>query len=263
MPGETIAIAGVTGQGSNGRAKRAEMRIQILLLDFGFRRDRFAVILLVLMSGLAGQALAQTATGSLQGFVCDPSGAAVTTATVQVTGASGTRTTANTGKDGIYQFKSLAPGQYSIKARAKGFSLYEVGGITVAAGQPQKFDIPLAILVEETHINVSDQDTVVDTSAANNASQIVLTGKDLDALSDDPVSTRRRSTGARRTLSAGQTAARFTLTDSPAARFRRSLPSAKFALTRTRSRQSTTSSATGESRSSPNRAPTSFTDSSS
>lgn len=159
--------------------------IPILLLDSCSRQERFAVILLVFVFGFAGQALAQTATGSLHGFVSDPLGAAVTTATVQVTDASGKTTTANTGKDGTYQFMNLAPGQYNIRALSKGFSLYEVDGITVPAGQAPKLDISLAIQVEETHVNVSDQGTVVDTSAANNASQIVLTGMDLDALPDD------------------------------------------------------------------------------
>jgi hypothetical protein len=40
--------------------------------------------------------------------------------------------------------------------------------------------------VQQQNLNVSDQGIGVDTSAENNATQIVLSGKDLDALSDDP-----------------------------------------------------------------------------
>jgi hypothetical protein len=110
----------------------------------------------------------------------------VTKADVQLVGPDGKTTSTITNQTGTYELKGLAPGQYGIKVSAKGFSLYEVDGIDVSAGQPQKMDVSLSIEVQQQNVNVSDQGVGVDTSAENNATQMVLSGKDLDALSDDP-----------------------------------------------------------------------------
>ena len=130
--------------------------------------------------------LAQAGPGSLHGTVTDPSGAAVTKADVQVIGPDGKVVATTTNQTGSYEVKGLAAGQYGIKVSAKGFSLYEVDGIDVAAGQSQKMDVSLSIEVQQQNVNVSDQAIGLDTSAENNVTQMVLSGKDLDALSDDP-----------------------------------------------------------------------------
>ena len=52
-----------------------------------------------------------------------------------------------TNQTGNYEVKRLAPGKYAIKVAAKGFALYEVDGIDVAAGQSQKMDVSLSIVV--------------------------------------------------------------------------------------------------------------------
>jgi len=129
---------------------------------------------------------AQTARGSLHGTVTDPSGAAVTKADVVVTGPSGTAVHALTNQVGAYEVKGLPAGTYGIQVTAPGFSNYEVDGIQVIAGESQKMDISLSIAVQQEKVTVSDQSVGLDTSAESNASQLVLTGKDLDALSDDP-----------------------------------------------------------------------------
>ena len=110
----------------------------------------------------------------------------MTKADVQVVGPNGTAFKATTSQTGTYEVKGLAPGKYGIKVTAKGFSLYEVDGIDVGPGQSQKMDVALSIEVQQQNVNVSDQAIGLDTSAENNATQMVLTGKDLDALSDDP-----------------------------------------------------------------------------
>ena len=134
-------------------------------------------------------AWAQSGTATLRGTVTDPSGAAVVGADVQLTGPDGAIHNTKSGKDGIYLFRDLAPGQYSLKVQSKGFSAYEVAGIDIAAGQAQKTDVALSILVEQQNLNVTDQGAnagTLDISNDSNASQIVLRGKDLDALPDDP-----------------------------------------------------------------------------
>jgi Carboxypeptidase regulatory-like domain len=137
----------------------------------------------------AGTAYAQSATGLLHGLVTDPSGAAVVGADVQLTAADGTSQSTKTGKDGTYEFKHLAQGTYSLKAQSKGFALYEVDGITVTAAQSQKMDVGLSILVEQQTVKVTEEGTsagALDVSSDSNATQMVLKGKDLDALPDDP-----------------------------------------------------------------------------
>ena len=149
-----------------------------------FVRIAFVGPLFVMLLG--AQLWAQSGTGSLHGQVTDPSGAAVTKADVQVVAQDGTIIRTATTQTGTYEFKSVAPGTYGIKVTAKGFAVYEVDGIVVASGQSPKMDISLSIEVQQQNLNVSDQGIGVDTSAENNATQIVLSGKDLDALSDDP-----------------------------------------------------------------------------
>jgi hypothetical protein len=170
-------------KGSSYQNRRIEAFIRIAPLR---RFVRVAYLTPAIVMLLTVQMWGQTAAGSLHGQVTDPSGAAVTKADVQVVGPDGKILKATTSQTGTYEVKGLAAGKYGIKVTAKGFSLYEVDGIDVTPGQSQKMDISLSIEVQQQNVNVSDQAIGLDTSAENNATQMVLTGKDLDALSDDP-----------------------------------------------------------------------------
>jgi hypothetical protein len=117
----------------------------------------------------AGSLLAQAAGGSLHGTVTDPSGAAVTKADVLISGANGAAAHAVTSATGSYDVKGLPAGKYGIKVTAKGFSVYEVDGIDVAAGQAQKMDVALSIATEQETVNVSENAIGLDTSAESNA----------------------------------------------------------------------------------------------
>jgi hypothetical protein len=125
-------------------------------------------------------------TGVVRGQVTDPSGAVVAGATVLLTTPSGASVDSAANKDGIYEFRGLAPGTYAVKAVAPGFALFTKEGVVIAAGQTQKLDIPLKIEVAEEKVNVSGSPTQLDVNPAANAGAIILTGKDLEALSDDP-----------------------------------------------------------------------------
>jgi len=136
---------------------------------------------------LAGSSMwAQAGLGSLHGTVTDPSGAAVTKASVQITTPDGKVLTTTTSGTGSYEVKGLGAGKYGIKVAATGFADYEVDGIEVGSGQSQKMDVALSIAIQQENVSVSDQAIGLDTSAESNVSQMVLSGKDLDALSDDP-----------------------------------------------------------------------------
>src|SRR5664279_1266689 len=168
-----------------GRASFHKAGIFMRCFTFrSFARTAYVAPLLILLLG--SQLRGQSVEGSLHGQVTDPSGAAVTKADVQIIAPDGKIVSTTTNQIGTYEMKGLAPGKYGINVSAKGFALYEVDGIDFVSGQSQKMDVSLSIEVQQQNVNLSDQGIGVDTSASNNATQMVLSGKDLDALSDDP-----------------------------------------------------------------------------
>jgi hypothetical protein len=146
----------------------------------------YIFVVLFLASVLASPLLAQTSFGTLRCQVTDPSGGAVTQATVLVTSATGQTQAVQGNRDGVYEFKGLAPGKYTVKAIAKGFSVYEQQGVEISAGQVQKLGISLQIEQEVQKITVSGEAPTVSVNPANNASSLVISGKELESLSDDP-----------------------------------------------------------------------------
>ena len=80
----------------------------------------------------------------------------------------------------------LAPGSYIVQASFPGFAPFASPAIQLAAGQAKRADISMAIEVAEQSVIVTDESPAVNIDAAGNASAIVLKGKDLEALSDDP-----------------------------------------------------------------------------
>jgi Carboxypeptidase regulatory-like domain len=132
-------------------------------------------------------ALGQSAQGGLRGTVTDPSGAVVVNATVAIVTADGKTISATTNKTGVYELRGLAPGKYTVTANAQGFSIFVQDDVDVVAGSlPKAFNIALQIDVQQQKVEVQENTTQVDTSPQNNVGAIVLSGKDLDALSDDP-----------------------------------------------------------------------------
>jgi hypothetical protein len=129
---------------------------------------------------------AQAPTGSLEGVLTDPAGARVPKATVTITGLDGTGAATQSGVDGRYLFSRVAPGTYSVNVTAQGFSLAQPAKVRVQPGKIAQQDLSLTIAVEQQQITVDEQAAGLDTSPDNNASAVVIKGKDLDALSDDP-----------------------------------------------------------------------------
>jgi hypothetical protein len=152
------------------------------------RRGAATLIMIVMLLALfCSSAHAQSTDGTLRGQVTDPSGSAVGTATVIVTTPSGAAVTANTNRDGVYELKNLAPGKYSVKIIAPGFTEVDRDAVEITDGQVQRLDARLNIETQEEKVMVTDQPaTALDVDPASNAGAIVLQGKDLEALSDDP-----------------------------------------------------------------------------
>jgi hypothetical protein len=122
---------------------------------------------------------------TLRGSISDEFGATIVGATVTLTDANGVAKTATTNNDGSYSFTNLAPGKYKILALATGFAASEPAEIEVAANRRDPVNITLKIAAIETQVKVNAENPV-STDPNANANQQVISGKDLDALPDDP-----------------------------------------------------------------------------
>src|SRR5579864_4056488 len=147
-------------------------------------RLRFAALLLFVLTFGAGL-LAQETTGRLHGAVMDPSGAVIPGATITLKNSSGLSMTAKSDGVGAYDIKGLVPGRYTLSVSAQGFTA-GAQTVVIAAGQDKKLDLSLQIKTEEQEVVVEGEGAKVSTNPDANASTLVISGKDLDALSDDP-----------------------------------------------------------------------------
>jgi len=129
---------------------------------------------------------AQTSSGTLRGRVTDPTGAVIPQATVTAAGPTGKKTTAVTDSQGAYELKGLSPGNYTVSTAAKGFAVSTEQNVAISADQVQQFNIALEIQVQPEKVEVQEESATVGVSPSENASSIVIKGKDLEALSDDP-----------------------------------------------------------------------------
>ena len=151
------------------------------------RPGSLAYVLVTLFVLLLTSALhAQTSSGTLRGRVTDPTGAVIPQATVTASGPNGKKTTAVTDNQGAYELKGLSPGNYTVSTAAKGFAVSTEQNVAISADQVQQFNIALEIQVQPEKVEVQEESATVGVSPSENASSIVIKGKDLEALSDDP-----------------------------------------------------------------------------
>jgi len=146
-------------------------------------RQVMGTALIVLLSLVV--VVAQQSRGTLRGVISDELGATIVGATVTLTGPDGVDKTVVTNNDGVYSFTALAPGKYLLRAEAIGFAASEVTEVDVNAGQRATFDMTLKVTIEEQKVTI-DAETPISTDSNANANQTLISGKDLDALPDDP-----------------------------------------------------------------------------
>ncbi|MGA2170572.1 MAG: carboxypeptidase regulatory-like domain-containing protein [Terracidiphilus sp.] len=130
--------------------------------------------------------VAESTTGEVRGTVSDPTGAVVPAASVALIGEDGKSVTTVSGRDGSYHFSAVQAGKYSLTVTANGFAQASLDAIDVAPGQVLLQNVALQLPVEQQQVEVTEGALGVSTSADSNTSAIVIKGKDLDALSDDP-----------------------------------------------------------------------------
>jgi hypothetical protein len=125
--------------------------------------------------------------GTLTGRVCDQSGASIANVTVILTQEDRTIKTILTKNDGTYVVVDLAPGRYQVHVEAQGFApnkslLFEIGST-----ESKVLNLTLNIKAIEERVEVNpDQVETLSIERTDNADQIVVSGKQLEALPDDP-----------------------------------------------------------------------------
>jgi Carboxypeptidase regulatory-like domain len=143
-------------------------------------------LLFVLVLGVGSESLAQTPSGTIDGQVTDPSGAAISGASITVTGTSTATRTSTTDMQGRYRIDGLIPAPYIVHLVYPGFAPFDSTRIDVMAGRIQTINIRLGIQTERSNITVSDAASQISVDPSQSAGQFVLKGSDLDAFSDDP-----------------------------------------------------------------------------
>lgn len=140
----------------------------------------------ILLCTLAVPGAAQQTTGALKGTVTDQLDSLVVGATVTVKNANGVVTSATSNSSGVYEFKRLAPGAYDLKIIAPGFNVFEEKSIDIKPRETHTFNAQLTVAFENQEVTVDDRN--LSTDSDNNAGAVVLRGRDLEALPNDPQS---------------------------------------------------------------------------
>jgi outer membrane receptor protein involved in Fe transport len=126
------------------------------------RSGAMALVLLLVIS--SPPVSAQSTTGSFQGTVADPSGAALPGVTVTIvnTGTNLLRTTVSN-TSGNYDAPLLPPGRYNISADLAGFRKLEKTGLVLQVNQNARVDFTLELSTVKESVQVTAEAPLVDT----------------------------------------------------------------------------------------------------
>jgi Carboxypeptidase regulatory-like domain len=129
-------------------------------LGRGLHRTLLAILTLAAAIAVCPyRAPAQVLYGSLVGHVTDPSGAAISGASVTVVSTQTDQTRqATTDVAGSYSFIDLRGGTYNLKVTQAGFRAYEKNGITVTLNSVTRADIALELGAVTETVTVSAED---------------------------------------------------------------------------------------------------------
>lgn len=129
---------------------------------------------------------AQTVTGTILGNVLDTSGAVVPNAEITVanqdTGVS--RTVVSTA-DGIYNVPSLLPGNYTVSAKAAGFTPTQVKDVVVNVGTDSRVNLTLMVGQVTEQVTVTEAVPTMETTSSE-VSQVM----DTNIIKDIPLNAR-------------------------------------------------------------------------
>ena len=130
-----------------------------------------AVALLLLCS-----ALAQDTTGTITGTVMDPQHALMPGATVTLTNVEqGTSRKTVSNQQGIYEFRFLTPGRYTVAATQAGFKQLVKNDLTLAVGQTMRIDLVLEVGDVNQSVSVVDTNAQLLQAESSEVSQVITT----------------------------------------------------------------------------------------
>jgi hypothetical protein len=155
------------------------------------------ILLFMNNAALAAEDADPQGTLELRGTVIDKTRAYLPAVPVTLDDQKGNKYTATTDEKGQYRFTGIKPGVYTITVEAEGFATF-TGQIDLTARRTTPFDITLEVTVAEK-VDVRNDDATISSDPDQNLTAIRLTGKDLEALPDDPdelLETLRQMAGA-------------------------------------------------------------------
>jgi hypothetical protein len=136
-------------------------------------------------SGAPAAAVVATNGTRVHGTITDPDGELIPGATVTLTPKSGSGKTVKTGSDGTYTL-SVTPGTYTVVVSMPGFASYSALNVKIPAATATTLDAKLQVGVADQVVNVDADSVQLSVDPDANASSQIISGKDLEALSDDP-----------------------------------------------------------------------------
>lgn len=108
--------------------------------------------------------LAQT-TGSISGYVRDPSGSAIVHSAIKAVSTEQQLTRSTLTDDtGYYALLALPPGIYQLTMESAGFEKQVQSGVTLSTGQSLRLDVAMKVGAVLTQVNVSSTASMVNTS---------------------------------------------------------------------------------------------------
>lgn len=154
-----------------------------------------SALLLIFVAGLIGlnvPARGQGSAASLTGVVTDSSGAAVTGASITLTNIGTNAVLAvNSDSMGVFLFKLVQPGSYSLTISSAGFATYKQTGITLHVSQNETLDVHLVVATAKVEtVSVTADAELINTSSAELGttigsaaiSELPLNGRDPSSL---------------------------------------------------------------------------------
>jgi hypothetical protein len=135
---------------------------------------------------LCAAVFAQSPNGTLKGKVTDQTGAVIPQATVTAVAPDGRRTNAITDGAGVFEIGPLPPGSYTVFAVAKGFAPCRKDAVAVSSGPTPTLNLSLEIQTKEEKVEVQAEGNQLDVGPSSSSGSLIIKGKDLEALSDDP-----------------------------------------------------------------------------
>ena len=137
------------------------------------RNITYASVLALLLFVCPDFAIGQRYLGSIQGEVSDPTGAKVAGSVVTAEElTTHYKTSGQTNASGIYTFPSLNPGTYRVTVTAPTFKSEVRDNVTLTAAQAVQIDFVLSPGRANEVVDVSAQNTLLDTGSANLATTL-------------------------------------------------------------------------------------------